>query len=230
MATEAAGIGDEIETWVQARLGKVTASRVADVIAKTKTGWSAKRESYMIELMAERFTGMRAEPFLSAAMLWGVETEHAAREAYQRFADAPVQKVWFIEHPYIPMAGASPDGLVGDEGLLEIKCPNTATHVHTLLSRTVPEKHVAQMQWQLACTERKWCDFVSFDPRMPDGLRLAVIRTHRVPEIIEQMEALVIQFLRELDAAIERIEGGHLESQDLPDEAYSPIRLTPRAK
>jgi putative phage-type endonuclease len=188
--------------WFAARLGNVTASRVADVIAKTKSGYSASRDNYMAQLICERMTNTVAESYSNAAMQWGTETEPLARAAYESYADVLVDEVGYVPHPVISRAGASPDGLVGVDGLLEIKCPNTATHIDTLLSETVPTKYITQMQWQMACTGRKWCDFVSFDPRLPDGLQLFVKRVERDNLYISTLEIEVTLFLSELDAKI----------------------------
>jgi len=188
--------------WFAARLGNVTASRVADVIAKTKSGYSASRENYMAQLICERMTNTVAESYSNAAMQWGTETEPLARAAYESFADVLVDEVGYIAHPSIERAGASPDGLVGVDGLLEIKCPNTATHIETLLSETVPTKYITQIQWQMACTRRAWCDFVSFDPRLPNGLQLFVKRVQRDNLYIATLEIEVTLFLSELDAKI----------------------------
>ena len=188
--------------WFAARLGNVTASRVADVIAKTKSGYSASRENYMAQLICERMTNTVAESYSNAAMQWGTETEPLARAAYESFADVLVDEVGYIANPWIKRAGASPDGLIGKWGLIEIKCPNTATHIDTLLSETVPTKYITQMQWQMACTGRVWCDFVSFDPRLPDGLQLFVKRVERDAEYIAMLEQEVIKFLTELDEKI----------------------------
>ena len=190
------------EEWFAARLGKVTASRIADLTARTKTGWGAGRKNYLAELVAERLTGVAAEGYTNAAMQWGTDTEPQARRAYEFFRDAEVQQVGFVAHPTIAMTGASPDGLVGADGLLELKCPNTATHIDTLLGGAIPAKYVGQMQWQMACTGRAWCDFCSFDPRMPEHLRLFTKRLPRDPAQIKETEALVIEFLAELDATI----------------------------
>lgn len=194
--------------WFAARCGKVTASRICDLIAKTKTGPSASRKNYLAELVAERLTGTTAEGYTNAAMVWGLECEPQARAAYEFHTDATVEQVGFIDHPRILMSGASPDGLVGTDGLLEIKCPNTAAHIETLLSKAVPDKYVVQMQWQMACTGRAWCDYVSFDPRMPERMRLFVQRVHKdYPRIIE-LERAVTEFLSELEetiAALKRI-------------------------
>jgi putative phage-type endonuclease len=184
--------------WLAARAGKVTASRVSDVIAKTKTGYGASRANYMAELIAERLTGEPAEKFVNAAMAWGTEKEPEARALYEFITDAAVNQVGFIEHPLIAMSGASPDGLIGADGLVEIKCPSTATHIDTLLGQTVPAKYITQMQWQMACCGRSWCDFVSYDPRMPDSMRLFVKRVERDDQFIEQTTQEVIAFLEEL--------------------------------
>ena len=193
------------DEWFAARIGKVTASRVADVIAKTKTGYSATRDNYMAQLVCERLTGQKGESFTNAAMQHGTDTEPLARLSYEVAQNVLVDEVGFVPHPSIEMAGASPDGLVNDDGLLEIKCPNTATHIETLLSQTVPGKYNTQMQFQMACTGRKWCDFVSFDNRLPHELQLFVKRVPRDDEFIKQMEAEIIQFLAELDDKINKL-------------------------
>jgi putative phage-type endonuclease len=193
------------EEWFTIRIGKVTASRVADVIAKTKTGYSATRDNYMAQLVCERLTGQKGESFSNAAMQHGTETEPLARLSYEVATNVLVDEVGFVPHPTIEMAGASPDGLVGDDGLLEIKCPNTATHIETLLSQSVPGKYNTQMQFQMACTGRQWCDFVSFDNRLPDELQLFVKRVPRDTVFIRLIEAEIIQFLAELDDKIKKL-------------------------
>ena len=193
------------EEWFTIRIGKVTASRVADVIAKTKTGYSATRDNYMAQLVCERLTGQKGESFTNAAMQHGTETEPLARAAYEALKDVLVDEVGFVPHPSIDMAGASPDGLVGSDGLLEIKCPNTATHIETLMSKTVPGKYNTQMQFQMACTGRQWCDFVSFDNRLPEQFQLFVKRVPRDDEFIKQMEDEVVKFLNELDIKIAQL-------------------------
>ena len=191
--------------WFMARCGKVTASRVADIIAKTRSGYSASRDNYMAQLVCERMTGMPAESFTNSAMQWGTEQEPFARAAYESAKDILVEQVGFIDHPRINQAGASPDGLVGLFGLVEIKCPNTATHIQTLLDQKVPEKYITQMQWQMVCTQRQWCDFVSFDPRMADGLQLFVKRIEFDAQYVEELEKEVIFFLQELENKIEQL-------------------------
>lgn len=188
--------------WHQARCGMVTASRVADVIAKTKSGWGASRKNYMAELVAERLTGTPAASFTNAAMQWGIETEPQARAAYIFHTDNDVVPVGFVKHPTISGSGASPDGLVLDTGLIEVKCPNTATHIDTLREKAVPGKYITQMQWQMACTGRQWCDFVSFDPRMPGDLRLFIRRVERDGKMISELETAVSQFIEEMEQVI----------------------------
>lgn len=188
--------------WHQARLGKLTASRIKDAIAKTKTGWGASRANLMATLICERLTGQPAPSFINDAMRWGTETEPQARAAYSLHTGADVEEVGFIDHGSIVMAGASPDGMIGDLGLLEIKCPNTATHLDTLLRGDCPTDYVPQMQWQMACTGRAWCDFASFDPRLPEPMRLFVTRVHRDDRFISELEAMAREFLDELDTKV----------------------------
>lgn len=191
--------------WFAARLGNVTASRVADVIAKTKSGYSASRDNYMAQLICERMTNTVAESYTNAAMQWGTETEPLARAAYESIADVLVDEVGYVQHPRIERAGASPDGLVGLFGLLEIKCPNTATHIDTLITEQVPTKYITQMQWQMVCTGRAWCDFVSFDPRLPNGLQVFVKRVEFDTEYAATLEIEVVKFLAELDTKISKL-------------------------
>jgi putative phage-type endonuclease len=193
------------EDWFAARIGKVTASRVADVTAKTKSGYSASRANYMAELICERLTGVKGDSYQTPAMVWGIETEPKARAAYEAETGNLVTGVGFIPHPTINMAGASPDGLVGQDGLVEIKCPNTATHIDTVLSEAVPAKYIAQMQWQMACTERNWCDFISYDPRVPEAIQLWTKRVERDDKYIGQLEEEVFNFIEELETKIDAL-------------------------
>lgn len=198
------------DAWRLARLGKVTASRVADVMAKGKAGApSATRATYMGQLIAERMTGEPMETFSNATMQRGNEIEPDARAAYCFLRDADVEEVGFVDHPRVLMSGASPDGLVGLQGQVEIKCPNTATHIETLIAGAPPAKYRKQMLWQLACTRRAWCDFVSFDPRMPAHLRLFVGRVTAEASEITEMETEVAAFLRELDDKVIRLNAAH---------------------
>lgn len=193
------------DEWFAARLGKVTASRVSDVIAKTKSGWGAGRKNYMSQLLCERLTGLQQDSFTNAAMQWGTEIEPRARAAYQFLTDNTVQEVGFVDHPSIDMSGASPDGLIGNIGLIEIKCPNTATHLDTLLNETIPDKYIVQMQWQMACTATDWCDFVSFDPRIGQDHEYWCKRIDRDEKRIGELEELVAAFLSELDDMMEQL-------------------------
>lgn len=208
------------DEWFAARLGKVTASRIADVCARTKTGWGASRKNYMADLVAERLTGTKAEGFTNAAMQWGTDMEPEARIAYEFYRDASVAEVGFVLHPSIAETGASPDGLVGDDGLLEIKCPNTATHIETLRGGALPEKYFLQMQWQMACTGRQWTDFASYDPRLPESMRLFVNRVKRDDAVIAAIEKDVTEFLTELRAIEAELRSRYEpENDELPEMA-----------
>jgi putative phage-type endonuclease len=191
--------------WFAQRCGKATASRISDIVAKTKTGYSTSRANYMAQLVVERMTNQVAESYTNAAMEWGVEHEPFARGAYEAKTGNLVDQVGAIDHPSIPMSAASPDGLVGDEGCLEIKCPNTATHIETILGEEPAKKYYDQMQWQMACTGRKWCDFVSYDPRMPEHLKLLVKRVERNDVYIAELEREVSQFLAEVDDKVKKL-------------------------
>lgn len=193
------------DQWFAARCGKVTASRIADVVARTRSGWGASRANYMAQLIAERLVGQPAESYTNAAMQWGTEKEPEARDAYEFFAEVEVELVGFVDHPRIAMSGASPDGRVGDNGLVEIKCPNTATHIDTLLSGTIADKYIKQMQWQMACEGREFCDFVSFDPRMPIEHQIWIKRVERDDKLIASLEADVAEFLAEVDEKIKKL-------------------------
>ena len=192
------------DAWFAERCGKVTASRIADVVATTKSGgWGATRANYMAELVSERLTGVPYPSFTSAAMQWGTDMEAEAIEAYQFYCGQIVEPVGFVVHPHIEMSGASPDGLVAADGLVEVKCPNTATHITSLLGGPIESKYILQMQWQMACTGRAWCDFCSFDPRMPEEMRLLVTRVNRDDKRIELLAGReVVQFLDELDERV----------------------------
>ncbi len=195
------------EEWLQARCGKVTASRIADLMAKLRDGKpGASYHNYMAELIAERLTGSPKEHYTNAAMQWGTDHEPEARSAYEFFYDVEVVQVGFIDSPKLKMAGASPDGLVGDDGLVEIKCPNTATHIDYLLKKTVPGNYYKQMQFQMSCTDRKWCDFVSYDPRMPEKLKMLTMRVERDDDFVLEMETEILGFLEELLKKIEELE------------------------
>jgi len=195
------------EEWFAARLGKVTASKVADVLAKTKTGVSASRANYLSDLVVERLTGQQAEFYQNDAMQWGTETEPQARMAYEAYKNVLVDEEGFIDHPTIANFGCSPDGLIGVDGLIEIKCPNSKTHIDTLLSGKAPSKYIPQMQTQMAVTGRQYCDFVSFDPRLPEDLQLFVVRVNRDDEYIANIEEEVVAFLNEVEETVNKLKG-----------------------
>lgn len=190
--------------WFAQRCGKVTASRIADVIAKTKTGYSASRQNYMSELAIERLTGVKAEGYTSDAMKWGVEHEADARSMYEFMSGNTAEQCGFIDHETLT-SGSSPDGLIGDDGLIEIKCPNSATHIEYLLSGEVPNKYKPQMTWQMICTKRVWCDFVSFDPRMPGNLQYFCKRYEIDTGYANEIFSEVKSFLTDLDVLVEKL-------------------------
>jgi len=193
------------EEWFAARLGCVTASRTADVMAKTNSGYSASRGNYMAQLITERLTGEKADGFSSSAMQWGTETEPQARNAYEIITGEDVLEDGFVAHPFIKGLGASPDGLVGSDGLVEIKCPNSATHIDTLLSEKVPAKYVTQMQVQMMCCQREWCDFVSFDPRLPGDMNFWMKRVWADADRQKEIETEVLLFLLEAEDKLQRL-------------------------
>jgi len=195
------------DAWLQLRLGKVTASRVADIIAKTKTGVSASRGNYLIELALQRVTGNIEPMYTNDAMAWGTATEPQARVDYEVKTGNFVDQIAFVEHPTIEWFGCSPDGLVGNDGLIEIKCPNSATHWATIKDKKPPNKYVIQMQTQMACTNRQWCDFVSFDPRMPERSQLFICRVERDQTMIDEIEAEVMKFLSEVESEVNLMKG-----------------------
>jgi putative phage-type endonuclease len=191
--------------WFAQRCGKATASRISDIVAKTKTGYSTSRANYMAQLVVERMTNQVAESYSNAAMEHGITFEPFARAAYELKTGNMVDQVGAIDHPRIAMSAASPDGLVGDDGCLEIKCPNTATHIDTLLGDEPAKKYYDQMQWQMVCANRSYCEFVSFDPRMPSHLQLFVKRIERNDLYIAELENEVIRFLVEVDDKVKKL-------------------------
>jgi len=190
------------DEWFAARVGKVTASKLNDVLAMIKTGEAATRRNYRAQLVAERLTGKKSDSFTNSAMQWGTETEPLARSAYEVKRGVFVEEVGFIDHPTIKMSGASPDGVISDDGLVEIKCPNTATHIDYLLSGNPPNEYHNQMLWQMECTGRQWCDFVSFDPRLPEELQLFVVRFGRDEARLSELREAVSKFNAEVDATV----------------------------
>ncbi|QZN96404.1 lambda exonuclease family protein [Symbiopectobacterium purcellii] len=194
------------DEWFAARCGNVTASRLSDVMAKTKSGYSASRQNYMAELICQRLTGKLESGFANAAMQRGTDLEPIAREMYllNQF-DAEVTEVGFIPHPGIVGFGASPDGLVGNDGLIEIKCPNTWTHLETIKTGKPKNQYLLQMHGQMMCTGRKWCDFVSYDDRLPPDLAYYQLRIHQDDKLVAAIEEALTQFLAELEREFEVI-------------------------
>ncbi|HIE5723318.1 TPA: lambda exonuclease family protein [Pseudomonas aeruginosa] len=190
------------DSWWASRLGRATASRVKDIMAKGRNGApSAVRTNYMMQLLCERLTGTREEGYTNAAMQRGNDLEPIARAAYEMYEDCEVREVGLILHPSIDGFGASPDGVIMLEGRrrgLEIKCPNTAQHIAVIQSG----KHDTQYEWQMlaqmACADLESVDFVSFDDRLPDELQYVCFRYHRDEERIREMESEVKAFLEEL--------------------------------
>lgn len=195
------------DAWHQLRLGRVTASRVADIMAKTKTGVSASRQNYLIELALQRVTGTIEPTYTNDAMAWGTATEPQARVAYEVKTGNFVDQIAFVNHPTIEWFGASPDALIGNDGLIEIKCPNSATHWATIKDGKPPTKYIIQMQTQMAVTNRQWCDFVSFDPRMPERSQLFICRVERDKTMIDEIESEVIKFLSEVESEVNLMRG-----------------------
>lgn len=195
------------EEWFNARLGKITASRVSDVMAKTRSGYGASRKNYMMELLCQRLTGNRDEGYTSPAMLRGIELEPVARSAYEMSTDMIVEEAGFVLHPHYTDIGASPDGFVGKDGLIEIKCPNTAQHVACIQSGEPDPKYWWQMQCQIFCTDRQWCDFASFDDRMPEELQLFVCRVNRDDQAISEMLDECLEFIGELNKLEDEMRG-----------------------
>ena len=199
--------------WLAARCGSLGASSIADMVAKTRTGWGASRFNLAAKLVCERLTGTPQESYTNAAMQWGHDTEPQARAMYEFMRDVAVQQVGLVLHPSIRKSHASPDGLVGDDGLIEIKCPNTATHIETLLSEDVEGKYIKQMQWQMACCGRAWCDFVSFDSRLPAEMQMFVQRVRRDDEFIAELEREARLFLAEIDKTIATLSDKYLSRE-----------------
>jgi len=192
--------------WYAERCGSLGASQLADALAKTKSGWGASRANLRAKLVVERLTGQQEEGFVrSAAMQWGVDKEEEARIAYSFVTGRDVVEVGLYKHPTIIGSHASPDGLVDEDGCIEIKCPNSATHIETLKSNLIAHRYLLQMQWQMACANRKWCDFVSFDPRMPDHLMLYIQRVQRDDDMLKILESEVSEFLAEVDEDVKAL-------------------------
>lgn len=192
------------DDWHAQRCGKVTASRIKDMGAKPAKG--KKYNALTLTILSERITGVQEESKPNALMQWGIDQEPFAITAYENERGAIVSNVGLVDHPAIEMSGASPDGLVGKDGQLEIKCPSTTTHLNTILMDEVPAEYIPQITWQLACTRRTWCDFVSYDPRLPEHLRLFIKRVYAKDLDIQSVENEVIAFNRNVDIALKQLQ------------------------
>ena len=200
------------EEWRLARVGRVTASRVHDIVATTRSGgFTAGRKNYMADLVIERLTGQPAPSYQSAAMEYGIATEPEARFAYALEKGVEIEEVGFVPHPTIAMAGCSPDGLVGKYGLVEIKCPNTATMIEVLLGAPVDLSYASQCHFQMACTGRQWCDLVTYDKRLPPGMQMHIQHIGRDAKIIAALDIAVEQFLIDLDATVDLLRKRYLQ-------------------
>ena len=188
------------EGWFADRCGKVTASRIKDIGAKPVKG--KKYNALTLTILSERITGVQEETPTSKVMQWGIDQEENAIAVYENETGNFVKGTGLIDHPVIKLSGASPDGLVNLDGQIEVKCPSTATHLNTLLTKEIPVEYIPQITWQLACTRREWCDFVSYDPRLPEHLQLVIIRVFTKDLDIAGIEQSVINFNRKLDLII----------------------------
>ena len=193
------------ESWYAARCGSLGASQLNEALATTKSGWGASRENIKNRIIAERLTGVVEPSYVSKPMQRGIEMEDAARKAYEAHTGVFVDEMGIAYHPVLKHTHASPDGLVGDDGLIEIKVPNTTTHIETLRTKKAPAKYINQMMWQMRCTGRQWCDFVSYDDRVPESMRLFVVRVERDEKVIAELEKKVADFLTEVEREIERL-------------------------
>lgn len=202
--------------WLMARVGSLGASRVHDAVAKTRNGWAASRAKLVADLVCERLTGNPSANFVSPAMDWGIEKEAEAKRAYAFIADCDVKSVGMFRHHRLNWTHASPDGVIAEDGLVEIKCPTTPTHLAYLLGTPVDEKYVKQMQWQMACTGASWCDFVSFDPRFPVDFAIKHQRVERDDKAIAELEEQIEEFLSEVDEKIKQLQsttGGDINAE-----------------
>ena len=193
------------DEWLKARLGKITASKVAEVLAMTRNGPSERRSKYMWQLVSERLTGDFTRTYTNDAMLWGIENEPLAREFYEAMNDVSVEQVGLYVHPRFDFAAASPDGLVGDDGLLEIKCLTSVNHFKAIYDNEPPKDYLPQVHWQMACTGRAWCDLTLFDPRVPLKMQLKVFRIERDDAEVTRLEEAVEAFNQEIEAVIETL-------------------------
>jgi putative phage-type endonuclease len=190
------------DAWKIEKLGHVSAGSVSDILSKGRGGESKMRDSYKWRIVTERLTGLIQESFSNDAMVWGVETEAEARMTYEMIFGVTVDQTGFVKHPTLKWVGASPDGMIGTDGLIEIKCPHTKTHLQTMKSEEVPKVYIPQMQMQMWTMNRQWCDFVSYDPRLPHNLQFFCKRVKRDDEYISIMEKEVLQFLDEVEVEL----------------------------
>jgi putative phage-type endonuclease len=211
------GIQQQTDAWLKARSGLITASRMCDVMARRKRGEGemACRKAYRMELVSERLSGRAEDHYVSPEMEHGTDTEPFARAAYEVTEGVMVDIVGLVLHPAIDFSAASPDGVIDEDGCVEFKCPKTATHLEWKLAGVVPEEHVDQCMWVMACCERQWCDFISYDPRLPQGLRFFLKRLPRDEKRIAEMEYEVIQFNYEIEEMCKRL-GGPVWVPQLP--------------
>jgi len=214
------------QEWMEARCGMVTASRMSDVMAFLKKGGETQsRANYRAEILAEILTGQVADHYVSPEMLFGIEQEPFARAAYELRSGNDVKEVGFIYHPSIERCGASPDGLVGKDGGLEIKCPKTSTHLKWIAEGVVPAEHYDQIQTNMLCAGREWWDFVSFDPRLPRRYQLFTVRVPRDEGRIAEINDGVRLFLHEVDRAIEALDAKFPEIEDAPVDSQLNAQL-----
>ena len=193
------------DEWRQARCGSVGASDAPRVVRRTKSGYSADRDSLMAAKVLERLTGVPVEIPKTFAMLQGTAREPEARLLYSMVRGVEVEEAGLVTHPFVKGSHASPDGYVSGTGLIEIKCPLPAAHLDTLLTETINNDHLVQMAWQMGCTGRHWCDFVSFNPDFPPAMQLWIKRVERNPGFIGELEREITQFVRELEQKVERL-------------------------
>jgi putative phage-type endonuclease len=192
--------------WLQARCGALTGSRIYEACAKKKNGeYYSSRADLLTEKLIERLTGQAAQHFVSDAMQWGTMYEGEARAVYETQKGTLVTECAYFPHPSIAHSGASPDGLIGEDGVIEIKCPTTKTHLDIILSGAIPEMHTYQMAWEAECSQRKWVDFVSYDPRLPGNLSFFCARYTPEPAFLETLRDEVKKFLAELDELEARV-------------------------
>lgn len=190
------------DEWAELRCGRITASRCKDAFEILKSGkaYTAERAKYRTELLVERLTGVPYPHYVTQEMQWGLEQEPFARAAYEIQENVLVEPCGFVLHPELEFFGCSPDGLVGDDGMIQIKCPTTLTHMNWYLAGVIPLEHTFQMTAELAVTGREWCDFVSFDPRLPEPLQLFVRRFDRHEASIRALEEEVVRFHEEIES------------------------------